>query len=68
MRIICPSLSLPAPDDWESSGSDRIAILTATATTPLVLLVETRAAFFSEMSGQYRWTVSVRVTLADAWG
>ncbi len=29
---------------------------------PLLLLVETRAAFFSQLSGRYRWTVYAKVT------
>jgi glycosidase len=31
---------------------------------PLVLLVETRATFYSQLSGRYRWTVDARLTLA----
>jgi glycosidase len=32
---------------------------------PLVLLVETKAQFFSQLNGRYKWTVVTRVTLLD---
>ncbi|HCP45907.1 MAG TPA: glycosyl hydrolase, partial [Deltaproteobacteria bacterium] len=32
-------------------------------TAELLLLVETRATFYSQMGGRYRWTVSVRATV-----
>ena len=32
----------------------------------LLLLVETRASFYSQISGQWRWTVSVKATLGEA--
>lgn len=38
----------------------RLEVLGADAT----LLVETAPVFYSELSGQYRWTVGVKVTLA----
>jgi len=32
----------------------------------LLLLVETRSSFYSQISGQWRWTVSVKATLGEA--
>ncbi|MHB8877625.1 MAG: hypothetical protein ACYC8T_28370 [Myxococcaceae bacterium] len=37
-------------------------VAAAAGDAPYVLLVETRAAFFSQISGRYRWTVYARVT------
>ena len=32
----------------------------------LLVLVETRASFFSQLNGRYKWTVQARLTVADA--
>lgn len=42
----------------------RLAALAAARPEPWVLLVEARAAFFSQISGRYRWDVDARATLA----
>lgn len=47
------------------STSGRLTALSRKAgDAPLVLLVETSAAFYSQLSGRYRWTVDTRLTLA----
>lgn len=45
---------------------DRLAILaeTAAADSPLVLLVEAKAKLYGQLEGRYRWTVSVRASIA----
>jgi glycosidase len=40
----------------------RYAYLAEHTQAPLLLLVETRATFFSQMSGRYRWVVQARLT------
>ncbi|MBI5509792.1 MAG: glycosyl hydrolase [Deltaproteobacteria bacterium] len=45
----------------------RLAKVVAVAgQAPLLLLVETKALFFSQLNGRYKWTVVTRVTVADA--
>lgn len=42
----------------------RLAALARESEAPHLLLVEAEAFFYSQLSGRYRWTVSVRLTLA----
>lgn len=59
-----------APESWvEAFGarrteSQRLAWMTErTGASPAILLIETRAEFYSQMNGRYRWTVEVRSSL-----
>lgn len=47
-----------------STRRDTARRLEHLAPTQLLLLTETEVAFYSQLSGRYRWTVSVHVTLA----
>jgi hypothetical protein len=44
----------------------RVRLLAPDPAAGAVLLVETRPVYYSELNGQYRWTVGVVVTLAGA--
>lgn len=47
-------------------SGERVKALNAGAQSPYRLLVETRAVFFSQLDGRYRWTVGVRLTATRA--
>ena len=49
------------------SDADRIlAVVGDQVTEGIVVLVETRASFFSQLEGRYRWVVNVRAGVAEA--
>ncbi len=53
--------------DWSTvrNSAQRLGQLPAAAgDAELVLLVESHAEYYSQLSGQYRWTVDVRASLA----
>lgn len=52
-----------APAHTSRETAPRLRALTAAAGDNAVLLVETRPVFYSELNGQYRWTVGVVVSL-----
>lgn len=54
-----------APLTPNRETSQRLRALAPQMGTEGVLLVETRPAYYSELNGQYRWTVGVVVTLAS---
>lgn len=64
-----PASPAAGPVREEALGSRtlarRLEALDAATTTPLVLVVETSAEYFSQLNGRYRWTVSVRMALAQ---
>jgi hypothetical protein len=47
-------------------SGERVKALNRAAQAPYRLLVETRAVFFSQLDGRYRWTVGVRVSATRA--
>ena len=58
------------PETWQEAfgsrrtESQRLAWMTErSGASPALLLVETRAEFYSQMNGRYRWTVEVRTSL-----
>ena len=40
-------------------------VVDLSSAAPIVVLVETKALFFSQLNGRYKWTVATRVTIAD---
>lgn len=49
------------------STADRLALVAAGAgNAPIVTLIETRASFYAQIEGRYRWTIRARVTVAKA--
>ena len=51
----------------KADSGQRLAVLRETH-DGAVLLVETAPSYYSEMNGQYRWTVGVTLTLAEGAG
>jgi hypothetical protein len=54
--------AIKGPFSQLRSTSRRFDYLRAHTEAPLVLLVETKPSFFSQLGGRYRWTVLARVT------
>lgn len=63
----------PAPEAAAAFSSrrttvQRLAWLDAAEDTPMLVLVEAEARFFSQLGGQYRWTVTVSASVQSAGG
>jgi hypothetical protein len=57
--------------DFESARDSKLRyqkVAAAAGGAPFVLLVETKASFFSQISGRYRWTVYARLSAGKAGG
>lgn len=50
----------------QTISGERVKALARATSAPYRLLVETRAVFFSQLDGRYRWTVGVRLSGARA--
>lgn len=50
----------------QTISGERVKALARAGGAPYRLLVETRAVFFSQLDGRYRWTVGVRLSAARA--
>ncbi len=61
-REVPLSSAAAALQNVRDSGRRYGQLTTLSGDAPLLLLVETRAAFFSQLSGRYRWTVNARLT------
>ena len=61
---------LVSPDRWQDAFATRrttrarLAWMREAVDTPTLLLVETSADFYSQLSGRFRWNVHARATLA----
>jgi len=53
---------------WSDARNSQLRLqqLGEASDAELLLLLETHAEFFSQLSGQFRWTVSVRATVATS--
>lgn len=57
--------------DFEAARDSKLRyqkVAAAAGGAPFVLLVETKASFFSQISGRYRWTVYARLSAGKAGG
>lgn len=53
------------PFQRKRSTDDRLKLLAAQSDAPLVMLVETRARYYSLLNGRFRWNVDLRATIAS---
>lgn len=59
-----PFDTIAEPFQRKRSTDDRLALLAGHSDQPFVMLVETRARYYSLLSGRFRWNVDLKATIA----
>jgi hypothetical protein len=57
--------TIAKPFQRKRSTDDRLKLLAQQSDQPFVMLVETRARYYSLLSGRFRWNVDLRATIAS---